>query len=148
MITMLIVSFHSHALKWDNMEVSCSLGSYKEIKWKKQDNTIFTSRTRDLGGTTILCGHPSHVKVYRSVCRAKEAPSFLSYAKTLSIDSAQGMEPTTSCSAVKRFTKWANPAMVKTQLKTKVLLGCFEIHVIVIYIRNNSLLIKDTISSF
>ena len=82
---------------------------------KKQDNTIFTSPIADLDGTTMLCGHSSHVKVYRSVCRAKAAPWFLSYAKTLSIDSAQGMEPTTSCSAVKRFTKWANPAMVKTQ---------------------------------
>ena len=59
------------------------------------------SPTGDLDETTILPGHPSHVKVYRPVCRAKTALLFLSYAKILSIDPAQGMEPTTSCSAVK-----------------------------------------------
>ena len=59
------------------------------------------SPTGDLDETTILPGHPSHVKVYRPVCRAKTALLFLSYAKILTIDPAQGMEPTTSCSVVK-----------------------------------------------
>ena len=39
-----------------------------------------------------------------AACRAKEVPSFLSYFKTLSVGPAPGMEPTTSCSAVKRST--------------------------------------------
>ena len=39
-----------------------------------------------------------------AVCRAKEVPSFLSYFKTLSIGPSQGIEPTTSRSAVKRST--------------------------------------------
>ena len=48
-----------------------------------------------------------------AACRAKEVPSFLSYFKTLSIGPAQGIEPTTSRSAVKRSTEWANPAAVE-----------------------------------
>ena len=40
----------------------------------------------------------------QAVCGAKEVPSFLSYFKTLSIGPAQGIEPTTSRSAVKRST--------------------------------------------
>ena len=40
----------------------------------------------------------------QAVCRAKIIISFLSYFKTLSIGPAQGIEPTTSRSAVKRST--------------------------------------------
>ena len=45
-----------------------------------------------------------------AVCRAKEAPSFLSYFKTLSIGPTMGKEPAISRSAVKSSTNWANPA--------------------------------------
>ena len=38
-----------------------------------------------------------------AVCRAKAAPSFLSYFKTLSIGSVPGIKPTTSHSAVKHY---------------------------------------------
>ena len=47
-----------------------------------------------------------------AVCRAKAIPSFLSYFKNLSIGPAPGVEPATSCSAVKRSTDWAFPAAV------------------------------------
>ena len=40
-------------------------------------------------------------------------PSFLSYFKTLSIGPALETEPTTSRSAVKHFTNWANPDAVE-----------------------------------
>ena len=48
-----------------------------------------------------------------AACGAKGIPSFLSYFKTLSIGPALGIEPTTSRSAVKPSTHWANPAAVK-----------------------------------
>ena len=41
------------------------------------------------------------VRATLAVCRAKAAPSFLSYFKTLSIDPVPGIKPTTSHSAVK-----------------------------------------------
>ena len=50
-----------------------------------------------------------------AACRAKEVPSFLNYFKTLRISPAPGIEPTTSRSAVKRFTDWANPAAVNQE---------------------------------
>ena len=53
-----------------------------------------------------------------AVCRAKEAPSFLSYFKTLSIGPVPGIEPATSRSAVKRSADGANPAAVKKQSET------------------------------
>ena len=40
-------------------------------------------------------------------------PSFLSYFKTLSIGPAPGIEPTTTRSAGKCFTNWANPDAVE-----------------------------------
>ena len=40
-----------------------------------------------------------------AACSAKGVPSFLSYFKTLSTSQAPGIEPVTSCSAVKRSTK-------------------------------------------
>ena len=48
-----------------------------------------------------------------AACSAKGVPSFLSYFKTLSTSQAPGIEPVTSCYAVKRSTNWANPAAVK-----------------------------------
>ena len=39
-----------------------------------------------------------------AACSANVLPSFLSYCKTLSVDPAPGIEPTTSRSAVKRST--------------------------------------------
>ena len=51
-----------------------------------------------------------------AACSAKEVhvPSFLSYFNTLSIGPTLGIEPATSCSAVKHSdTNWANPAVVK-----------------------------------
>ena len=38
------------------------------------------------------------------ICNAKAVPSFLAYFDTLSIDPALGIEPTTSCSAIKHST--------------------------------------------
>ena len=43
-----------------------------------------------------------------AACSAKGVSSFLSYFETLSIDPAQGIKPTTSCSAVKCSTDRAN----------------------------------------
>ena len=51
-----------------------------------------------------------------AACSAKGVPSFLSYFKTLNIGPAPGIEPATSCSAVKRSTDSANPA---SRLKNK-----------------------------
>ena len=45
-------------------------------------------------------------------------PSFLSYFKTLSIGPAPGIEPTTTRSAGKCFTNWANPDAVE-DMQTK-----------------------------
>ena len=44
---------------------------------------------------------------------AKGVPSFLNYFKTLSNGPPPGIEPATSCSAVKCSTDWANPVEVK-----------------------------------
>ena len=65
-------------------------------------DTIFTSATGD--GTAILRGHPSHARVQPLVASAKEAPSFLSYFKTLSIGPVVEIESATSRSPVKRST--------------------------------------------
>ena len=46
---------------------------------------------------------------YRS---AKGVPLFLIYFKTLSIGLAQGIEPMTSRSKIKRSNEWTNPAAV------------------------------------
>ena len=43
---------------------------------------------------------------------AKGVPSFLSYFKTLSTGPALGIQPLTSCSAVKCSTDWAYPAQL------------------------------------
>ena len=64
-------------------------------------DTILTSPTGDK--TAILRGHPSYTKGL-AICRAMEVPSILSYFKTLSIGQVPGIEPVTSCSAVKRST--------------------------------------------
>ena len=50
-----------------------------------------------------------------AVYRAKKAPSFLNYFKTLSIGPVLGFEQATSRSVVKRFADGANPAAVKKQ---------------------------------
>ena len=43
-----------------------------------------------------------------AICSVKGVPSFLSYFKTMSIGPAPEIEPTTSHSAVKGSTDWAN----------------------------------------
>ena len=48
--------------------------------------------------------YPSEPLKVPAFCRAKEAPSFFSYFKTLSIGPVPGIEPATSRSAVKRST--------------------------------------------
>ena len=60
-----------------------------------------------------------------AACSAKGVPSFLSYFKTLSNGAAPGIEPTTSCSVVKRSTDWANPDAVKLYI-TFVFVGSFN----------------------
>ena len=62
-------------------------------------------------------GQPFYMVIWatwRSSClqvKINAVPSFLSDFKNLSIGPAPGIEPTTSCSAVKRSTDWANPAL-------------------------------------
>ena len=72
----------------------------------KVDNTavsyIFTSLTGD--GTDRHFTWSSVPRKFRTVCRAKAVPSFLSYFKTPSIGAAPTIEPVTSRSAVKRST--------------------------------------------
>ena len=48
-----------------------------------------------------------------AACSAKGLPSFLSYFRALSINTAQGIEPATFRSAAKRSADWANPAAVE-----------------------------------
>jgi len=60
---------------------------------------IFTSHYCDRAA--ILSGHPSHAKVY-PFAGEREYLHFPSYFKTLTVGLAPGIEPTTSCSAVKR----------------------------------------------
>lgn len=67
-------------------------------------DTILTSPTGV--GATILCGHPIHAKVWLFACRAKVVPSFLSYFQSISPNLASGIEPPTSCSAIKHSTEW------------------------------------------
>ena len=50
------------------------------------------------------------IRASRRSSHMQAVPSFLSYFKTLSIGPVPGIEPTTSRSAVKRSTDWANPA--------------------------------------
>ena len=52
-----------------------------------------------------------------SLLQGKAVPSFLSYFKILSNDSALGIEPATSRSAVKCSADWANPAAAKKKRK-------------------------------
>ena len=64
-------------------------------------DTIFTSPT---GDGTAISTWSSEPREGPAVCSAKAVSSFLSYFKTLSIGPAPGIEPATSCSAVKRST--------------------------------------------
>ena len=50
-----------------------------------------------------------------AACTTKEVLLFLRYFKTLSIGRVPDNEPTTSRSAVKRSTGWANAATAKGQ---------------------------------
>ena len=63
-------------------------------------DTILTSPTGNRH-FTWLSGEP---REGLAICRAKVVPSFLSSLKTLSIGPTPGIEPATSCSAVKRST--------------------------------------------
>ena len=60
-----------------------------------------------------------------AACRAKEVPSFLSYFKTPCMGLTPGIEPATSCSAVKRSTDWANPAAVEGAIESACIHGMF-----------------------
>ena len=70
------------------------------------EDTIVTSPFGD--GTTFFTWSSMPCKG-PVICSAKVVPSFLAYFDTLSIDPALGIEPTTSCSAIKHSTDWANP---------------------------------------
>ena len=63
--------------------------------------------TKVLIGDLLLTGPPFYVVIRATrrcsgSCSANGVPSFLSYFKTLNTGPALGIEPTTSCSAVKR----------------------------------------------
>ena len=73
-------------------------------------DTIFTSHWGD--GTAVLRGHLSHTKVYPFAGQRK----YLHYSvifRPWVLLRPRDVEPTTSRSAVKRSTDWANPAAVK-----------------------------------
>ena len=72
-------------------------------------DTIFTSPTGDGTANFIWSSEPCRGQ---AICRAKAVPSFLSQFKTTSVGPAPGIEPLTSCSAVKCSTNWAYPAVV------------------------------------
>ena len=85
--------------------------------------------TKVLIGDTILrllmeTGPPFYVVIRATrrlaVCSAKEEPSFLSHFKTLSNGPAQGIEPATSRSALKRSTDWVNPATVSSSFRVGI----------------------------
>ena len=63
------------------------------------EDITFTSHSED--GTAILRGHPN-VQPFAEC--AMVLPSFPSYFKTLRIGPAFDIEPSTSCSAVRRST--------------------------------------------
>ena len=72
------------------------------------ESTIVMSPTgRELHFTCMWSSEPCKDL---AICRAKEVPSFLSYFKTLSVGLLLEIKPTTSHSAVKFCTDWANPA--------------------------------------
>ena len=86
--------------------------------------SLYLARKYELHGDTYLYWRLDHHFTWSSepregpaICREKPVPSFLSHFKTLSIDPALGIEPTTSTShsAVKRSIDWANHAAVKQQ---------------------------------
>ena len=53
-----------------------------------------------------------------AICKAKamNVTSFLSHFKTMNVGPVPGIEPSTSRSAVKLSTDWANPAAVKNKI--------------------------------
>ena len=55
----------------------------------------------------LICS--SEPRQGEAVCRGKAVSSFLSFCKTMSIGPAPGIDPATSCFAVKRSNNWANP---------------------------------------
>ena len=82
---------------------SCNWGQYINISyWRKDRHFTWSFEPRE--GLAIW--------------RAKEVPPILSYFKTLSIGQVPGIEPVTSCSAVKRSTNWANSVTVLNRFHT------------------------------
>ena len=83
--------------------------------WKRGfwNSEIFLRLLVETRPLNIYVKYPSEPRKGPAVCRAKEAPSFFSYFKTLSIGPVPGIEPATSLSAVERSTDWANPAVIK-----------------------------------
>ena len=76
------------------------------ITFRPSTNVSYWRRNRH-------CRWSSELREGLAICRAKVVPSFLSYFKTLSIGPTPGIEPATSCSAVKHSTDWPNPAAVE-----------------------------------
>ena len=70
-----------------------------------------------IGDTIFMSPNGDRTAILRdeglATCSAKGVLSFLSYFKALSTSRAPGIEPMTSCSAVKCCTDSANPAAVK-----------------------------------
>lgn len=64
-------------------------------------DSIFTSPTGD--ATATLYGNPSHAKIKRFAGQ-RQYVHFLSHFKTTSVGPVPGIEPSTSCSAVKCST--------------------------------------------
>ena len=83
--------------------------------WKRGfwNSEVFLRLLVETRPLNIYVKYPSEPRKGPAVCRAKEAPSFFSYFKTLSIGPVPGIEPATSRSAVERSTDWANPAAIK-----------------------------------
>ena len=59
----------------------------------------------------MLCGLS---EPHEAISKAKEVTSFLSYFKTLSSCPVLGIEPLTSCFAVKLYTNWVNFVVLKS----------------------------------
>ena len=63
--------------------------------------TLFLRLLLDIG---LYFTRSSKPREGLAICTAKAVPSFLRYLSTLSIGTAPGIEPATSCSADKRST--------------------------------------------
>ena len=92
--------FHSHANKTNFHKKGCALGLILRARVFETRKYFYVSLWR----RDRHVKYPSEPCKVPAVCRAKEAPSFFSYCKTLSIGPVPGIEPATSRSAVERST--------------------------------------------